>query len=177
MINILVLREVLRTAALKTKRKNTVHAQYYFHVSRKFTIGYERWMVQYGLILISSGSGRLVQWYDWSELFCPLICIELIYIRTFLSDIRGKWISLRNSRKKIRGLNGVFWGRVGLFGSNLHFCFGLLDVTAGKRKQYLNSKENKKEEKRTQKTDTKTLPRGTVQESTRPWRKWRRRTL
>ena len=46
---------------------------------------------------------------------------------------------------KIGGPNGVFWGRVGLFGINLHFYFGLL--VAGKKKQYLNSKENKKEEK------------------------------
>ena len=39
MINILVLREVVRAASLKTKRKNTVHAQYYFHVSRKSQLG------------------------------------------------------------------------------------------------------------------------------------------
>ena len=47
------------------------------------------------------------------------------------------------------------------------FCFRLLDAIAGKRKQYLNSKENKKEEKGTQKSDTKTLPRPSVQESKR----------
>ena len=46
---------------------------------------------------------------------------------------------------KIGGANGVFRGRVGLFGINLHFYFGLL--VAGKKNQYLNSKENKKEEK------------------------------
>ena len=47
--------------------------------------------------------------------------------------------------KLIRRPNGVFWGRVGLFGLNPHFYFGLL--VAGKKKQYLNSKEHKKEEK------------------------------
>ena len=52
---------------------------------------------------------------------------------------------------------------MGLFGFHLHFCFRLLDATAGKRKQYLNSKENKKEEKAAQKSDTtEALPRPSV---------------
>ena len=65
---------------------------------------------------------------------------------------RGKWVihidkvnQFALLDNKIRGPNGVFWGRVGLFGFYLHFYFGLL--VAGKKKQYLNSKENKKEEK------------------------------
>ena len=70
-------------------------------------------------------------------------------------------------KKTIRGLNGVLSSRVGVFGINLHFCFGLLDVIAGKEKQYLNRKENKKEKKGVQKSDTQTLPRQSVQESKR----------
>ena len=77
---------------------------------------------------------------------------------------------------KIRGPNGVFWGRVGLFGLNLHFYSALLVV--GKKKQYLNSKKHKKEEKGEKKSDTReALPRPSAQDSTRTWRKRRRRTL
>ena len=73
--------------------------------------------------------------------------------------------------------DGVFWGRVGLFGLNLHFYFGLL--VAGKKKQYLNSKKHKKEEKGKWKSDTpEALPwPASAQDSTRTWRKRRRRTL
>ena len=77
---------------------------------------------------------------------------------------------------KVRGANGVFWGRVGLFGLNPHFYFGLL--VAGKKKQYLNSKKHKKEEKWAQKSDTpEALPRPSAQDSTRTRRKRRRRTV
>ena len=77
---------------------------------------------------------------------------------------------------KIGGPNGVFWGRVDLFGLNLHFYFGRL--VAGKKKQYLNSKKHKKEEKWAQKSDTtEALPRPSAQDSTRTRRKRRRRTL
>ena len=72
--------------------------------------------------------------------------------------------------------DGVFWGRVGLFGLNLHFYFDLL--VAGKKKQYLHSKKHKKEEKGEKKSDTpEALPRPSAKDSTRPWRKRRRRTL
>ena len=73
--------------------------------------------------------------------------------------------------------DGVFWGRISLFGLNLHFYFGLL--VAGKKKQYLNSKKHKKEEKWAQKSDTpEALPwPPSSQGSTRTWRKRRRRTL
>ena len=53
------------------------------------------------------------------------------------------------------------------FWLNLHFY--IQPLVAWKRKQYLNSKE--------QKTDTQTLPRPSAQDSTRTWRKWRPRTL
>ena len=71
--------------------------------------------------------------------------------------------------------DGVFWGRVGLFGLNLHFYFGLL---VARKKQYLNSKKHKKEENGEKKSDTpEAVPRPSAQDSTRPWRKRRRRTL
>ena len=72
--------------------------------------------------------------------------------------------------------DGVFWGRVDLFGLNLHFYFGLL--VAGKKEQYLNSKKHKKEQNGAKKTDTtKALPRPSAQDSTRTRRKRRRRTV
>ena len=109
--------------------------------------------------------------------FVHSFALSWLQIRNFLRDIRGLVNQFAKLEKKIRGLNGVFWGRVGLFGINLHFCFGILDVIAGKRKQYLNRKENKKEEKGAQKTDTQTLWRPSVRDSARTWREWRRRTL
>ncbi|CAH3180892.1 unnamed protein product, partial [Porites lobata] len=49
---------------------------------------------------------------------------------------------------------------------------------AGKKKQYLNSKKHKKEEKWAQKSDTpEALPRPSAQDSTRTRRKRRRRTV
>ena len=57
-----------------------------------------------------------------------------------LSATLSAWLD-----NKRRGPNGVFWGRVGLFGINLHFYFGLF--VDGKEKQHLNGKEPKKEEK------------------------------
>ena len=72
--------------------------------------------------------------------------------------------------------DGVFWGRVDLFGLHLHFYFGLL--VAGKKEQYLNSKKHKKEQNGAQKSDTtKALPRPSAQDSTRTRRKRRRRTV
>ena len=48
------------------------------------------------------------------------------------------------------------------------FALGFLMSLLGRReKQHLNSKENKIEEKRTQKSDTQTLPRQSVQDKTR----------
>ena len=77
---------------------------------------------------------------------------------------------------KIGGPNGVFRGRVGLFGLNLHFYFSLL--VAGKEKQHLNGKEQKNKEKGEEKSDTpEALPRPSAQDSTRTWRKRGRRTL
>ena len=52
-----------------------------------------------------------------------------------------------------------------IFGLNLHFY--IQPLAAWKRKQYLNSKEHKKEEEGAQKTDTQTLPRPSAQDSTR----------
>ena len=72
--------------------------------------------------------------------------------------------------------DGVFWGRVDLFGLNLHFYFGLL--VAWKKEQYLNSKKHKKEQNGAQKSDTtKALARPSAQDSTRTRRKRRRRTV
>ena len=92
--------------------------------------------------------------YDWSE-FIPQACLLIWIIMQIPCIIRPCKFEFLLSKKNVkvfrqldykrRGPNGVFWGRVGLFGLNLHFYFGLL--VAGKEKQHLNGKEPEKEEK------------------------------
>ena len=78
---------------------------------------------------------------DWNGFLGWNISIS---VRTHANDFKEK--SLRNARKKILGMNGVFWGRVGLSGLICFLALGFLML--GRNNNTSTAKKTKlKEEK------------------------------